>query len=99
MRDEWKPEHFEVKRYDIRPESPGEGTDFDEGHVTMVILVNGRETIRQHLRTPGLVALVSRPDSDGVEIHQIVPGGSLADTAGGEPRLPMTDWQRTALGV
>lgn len=95
----WRSQDFVVRRYDIEPEHPDESLDFDEGQITMTISVNGKEVIRQHIRTPGLVAMVSRPDESGVRVYQISTDPAMVDAATGENQLTLEQWHREALGV
>ena len=67
----WKPEHFHQSNYSY------EDTALDSAkRITYKLSVNGRDLVTLQAREPGILAIVSRPDSDGIDFIIVEPGGA-----------------------
>lgn len=92
---EWKPEQFNRRVYTI------EGDDLDTARrIEVIVKVDGKTLVRVQAREPGILAVVSKPDEQGVNIEIVEPGGvRFTDVAVPETTAALQDWQLIALGL
>lgn len=94
MGDEWNEKDFSRRAYDMQSE------DFEDARIEVIVRVNGRQFMQVQMREPGMIALVSRPDDEGIQLEMIEPRAGLFT----DIRLPsgamspgVTKWQQLAL--
>ncbi len=67
---EWTARDFSRRRYTI------EGEDLDKARsIRTIIQIDGKILVNIQLREPGIVAVISRPDEQGLDI-EIIEAGS-----------------------
>lgn len=92
--DDWNPKDFSRRGYDMQSE------DFDKARIEVIVRVNGRQFLQVQMREPGMIALVSRPDDEGIQLEMVearqnvhtdmrLPSGSMTP--------PLAKWQTDAL--
>lgn len=95
--ERWKTSDLGRRAYYLEPDGSFEGK-----RVEVLITVEGKTLARLQLREPGMVALVSKPDEEGIWLEVVSPGGirytdhQTPETVA-EQQLPK--WQADALGV
>ena len=94
---EWTADQFGRRKYTVE----GDGLDKAK-RISVTIHVDGKKFAELQVREPGLLAIVSRPDMQGIDIEIIEPGGArFVDqvTPSGGTTSALTPWQKEALGV
>jgi len=90
----WVIEDFNRRHYEA--EGDLDGVDFE-----VMIKRDGRPWMTIKLREPGMLALVSRPDSEAIEIELVGPGGKrytdIRLPSGENTTLPLPQWVQDAL--
>lgn len=93
---EFHSRHFRRRQFSVQ------GSDLDRASkIEVIVKADGKPFIRAQLREPGLLAIVSRPDSQGIDVEwvelagphysdRLLPGATAADLA---------PWQAQALGL
>lgn len=99
MTEKFFPEHFSRRRYELRQ---GPGKEFDKAaRIEVIVRVDTQVVVRAQLREPGILAVVSRPDEDGIDIEMVEPGGQrytdMAMPKSGNFTETIADWQEIAL--
>ena len=99
MTDKWLPEDFSRMRYELQQ---GESKEFDRAkRIETIVKVDTIVVARLQLREPGILAVVSRPDSQGIDIEVVTPGGQrytdLMVPGSGNMSSTIADWQEIAL--
>lgn len=94
--DSWGSEDFARRAYLIQ------GSDLDEAKsIRVKVEIDGKQHADMQIREPGLLAVVSRPDQQGIMLEVVQPGGvRYVDhrLPNGEPVTPPpTDWQIQAI--
>lgn len=93
--DNWQAEDFGRRSYYVA------GPDLDKARrIEVIVRVDGQNVIQVQAREPGLVAVISRPDKQGIDIEMVEPGGQRytdirVPKEGGETPL----WALAALGI
>lgn len=93
---QWEPKEFNRRSYSIQPEKG----ELDDARIEVVLKINGKTYAHLQLREPGLVALVSRPDDEGIDVEIVGPGGvRFTDLRlpSGESTPDLSQWQKDAL--
>lgn len=96
MDDRFRPSHFRRRQMVVR------GADLDAARkIEVTVQVDGKTFIRAQLREPGLLAIVSAPDEQGIVVEWVeVAGPQYTDyrMPGGDA-LMLAQWQLEALGI
>jgi hypothetical protein len=94
---QWQGKDFSRRAYTI------EGDDLDKAkRITVQVRVDDRVIMQAQLREPGLLAIVSQPNEQGIALEIIEPGGvRFTDriTPDGGRTDPPSPWQLEALGL
>lgn len=94
--EKWQPGDFSRRSYTI------EGEDLEKARTIKVqVTVDGRPIVNAQLREPGILAVISRPDAQGITIEMVEPGGArFTDYVlpnGNNQTLPAAPWQLSLL--
>ena len=91
----WTPAHFQQGEHYL------EDPDLNEQTVTVTVKVGGRTLIDMKAREPGILAIVSRPDEDGIRVYTVEAGAvRYVDTQNGVVASdPPEPWALTLLDV
>lgn len=92
--EEWGPNDFNRRHYEIQG-------DLEGAKMQVMVKMDGRPWMTIELREPGVLALVSRPDRDGIDVELIGPGGvrytDIRMPSGSNQTMPMPQWAHDAL--
>ena len=99
--DTWSRSDFSRLTYNLQQ---GEGREFDKAKkIELIVRIDGQELIHMQLREPGLMAIISRPDDEGMQLEVVQEGGArLTDQhtpTGDNMSATIADWQAKALGI
>lgn len=87
--EKWSPSDLTRTSYEI------EGPQLDAAPLRVKLLVGQRVVADVTLREPGLLAIVSRPDKQGIAVEIVEPGPARQTDHG--PTAPITAWQAAAI--
>jgi hypothetical protein len=98
MANEWSPSQFGRRQYTI------EGDDLDKASkIRVVVYIDNQKIVDVQAREPGILAVVSKPDEQGMDVEIVEPGGArFVDykLPSGEQVTPSPEaWQLDALGL
>lgn len=92
----WMREHFARRSYSVV------GQDLDDAsRIEVIVKVDKRTVIHMQAREPGMLAIVSRPDSQGIDVESLeVDRDGYTDyrLPNGE-RQEVPDWMMHAIGI
>jgi hypothetical protein len=96
QKQKWGAGDFSRRSYGV------EGADLDKAkRISVVVKMDGEVLMNVQLREPGILAIVSRPDEQGMTLELVEPGGvrftDYVTPKGDNRALPPTDWQIAAL--
>lgn len=94
--EEWESKDLVRKAYYV------EGDDLNDGQVEVIVRVKGKLFAQLSFGEPGLVAIVSRPNENGIHIESVRPGGvryTDVKTPNAVTDQQILPWQKEALGV
>jgi hypothetical protein len=87
----WTPDKFGRRVYTI------EGDALDSAkRIRLRIEVDGKQICDMQIREPGIMAIISRPSEQGIDLEIIEPGGARftdVETPDGRRTLPLEAWQ------
>lgn len=66
----WKPEHFHQRTYTYEDDKLDSAK-----RISVEVKVNGRTTMELQAREPGILAIISRPDEEGIDVAIVEAGG------------------------
>ncbi len=95
--ESWKLKDFGRRAYYLKDEE-----DYKDRRLEIVFKVDGKQIAQLQAREPGMVAMVSRPDEEGIRLEVISPGGvRYTDvlTPEGVEEQALMPWHKEALGV
>lgn len=96
MSAEWRPEHF------VRRSYSAVGRDLDDAkRIEVTVKVDNRVVIQAQAREPGLLAIISRPAEQGIDVEMVeVDRVQFTDyrLPNGE-KVPIEPWIMEALGI
>lgn len=93
---EWEAKDLARKAYYV------EGDELNDGQVEILVRIKGKLFAQLTFGEPGLVAIVSRPNENGIHIESVRPGGvryTDVKTPQATAEQQLLPWQREALGV
>lgn len=95
MANGWTPDKFNRRRYVV------EGSDLDKARkIQVLVKVDGKVLVDMHLREPGILAIISRPQDQGFDVEIVEPTGKrFTDNAiPADSSDEVAAWQLEALG-
>lgn len=103
MAEKWEASDFGRRGYYISddPSDKEKGELEKAKRITIVVLIDGKKYASLQAREPGMVAIVSRPDEEGIRIEVVSPEGvRFTDvmTPEGIREQETEPWQKEALG-
>lgn len=93
---EWEARDLGRKAYYV------DGEELNSGQVEILVMINGKKFAQLAFGEPGLVAIVSRPNENGIHIESVRPGGvryTDVKTPQAVTEQTILPWQKEALGV
>lgn len=85
----WKASEFTRTSYEI------EGPQLDAAPLRVKLVVGTRVVADVALREPGMLAIISRPEKQGVAVEIVEPGPAKQTDHG--PTSPIAPWQAAAI--
>lgn len=91
--NKWREEDFHRRHYTIQGE-------LEDKRIEVSVKVGGKTMVQVELREPGVLAIVSRPEEEGIDVEIVGPGGvryTDVRLPSGQSTPPLTPWLRDAL--
>ncbi len=103
MAEEWEASDFGRRGYYISddPSDKGKGELENAKRIAVIVTIDGKKYASLQAREPGMIAIVSRPDEEGIRIEVVSPEGvRFTDvmTPEGIREQETEPWQKEALG-